>query len=280
MIPVGCSINSAADVEFDTVNAGLIVGKMGESRNGVNIVILDACRNNPFKGLYKSFTRGLSQMNAPRGTLIAYSTSPNSVAIDGAEKNSPYTKHLMEAMKIKDLHILMAFKRVAEAMDRETGGQQVPWISSCLVYDFFFNPSERPPPPRPNRAVKAEEIPRVSFSLVYPENKDEVGDSVTVSGVATLGSRYKYVFIGTKGDRSNNPNWRMAAMVQVTIDGKWSGTVNLEDYLIDRERDILLKAVLTPEPDSYKPYSFEHVLPRHGDKECVESEQVIIRRIR
>ncbi len=69
-------------------------------------------------------------------------------------------------------------------------------------------------------------------------------------------------------------------MVQVQIDGKWSGTADLKRYPIDRKKDIHVKALLTPKPNSYPPYSFEHVFPRYKDKECVESEQVIIRRIR
>src|SRR5208283_555362 len=122
LIPLDDSIQMEADVRFKTLNAGLVLAKMEESRNRTNIVILDACRNNPFKGLFRSASTGLSKMDAPKGTFIAYATSPDSVAADGAGRNSPYTKHLMEAVTVKDISIAQAFTRVANAVDKETAG--------------------------------------------------------------------------------------------------------------------------------------------------------------
>ena len=141
LIPIGAPIQSETDVRFKTLNAGLVLGKMEESRNRTNIVILDACRNNPFKGLFRSPSTGLSKMDAPKGTFVAYATSPDSVAADGTERNSPYTKHLMEALTVKDIPIEQAFKLVARGVNKETGGQQTPWISSSLLDDFYCNPS-------------------------------------------------------------------------------------------------------------------------------------------
>jgi uncharacterized caspase-like protein len=91
LIPVGASVESETDVRYKTLNVGVVLGKMEESRNRANIVILDACRNNPFKGLFRSPSLGLSKMDAPTGTFIAYATSPDSVAADGSDRNSPYT---------------------------------------------------------------------------------------------------------------------------------------------------------------------------------------------
>ncbi len=84
---------------------------------------------------------GLSKMDAPKGTFIAYATSPDSVAADGTDRNSPYTKHLIEALKVKDIPIELAFKQVGKAVNRETAGQQTPWTSSSLLDDFYFYPS-------------------------------------------------------------------------------------------------------------------------------------------
>src|SRR5208283_4853609 len=141
LMPVGGSIETETDVRYRAVNAGLILGKMEESRNRANIVILDACRNNPFKGLFRSYSTGLSKMDAPKGTFIAYATSPDSVAADGTGRNSPYTKHLMEALRVKDIPIEQAFKQVGKAVNQETAGQQTPWTSSSLWDDFYFLPS-------------------------------------------------------------------------------------------------------------------------------------------
>ena len=141
LIPLDDSMQMEADVRFKTLNAGLVLAKMEESRNRTNIVILDACRNNPFKGLFRSASTGLSKMDAPKGTFIAYATSPDSVAADGTGRNSPYTKYLMQALTVKDISIAQAFTRVANAVDKETAGQQTPWILSSLLNDFYFYPS-------------------------------------------------------------------------------------------------------------------------------------------
>ncbi len=128
--------------------------------------------------------------------------------------------------------------------------------------------------------VLQREAPQVSFSLMYPQDKDEVGDGVRVSGVATPGTNYRYVFIGVKGDGPPNHSWWIGEMVQVRISGGWSGRVDLSRFPIDRDRDIHIKAVLSSKVKSYPPFSFEQVFPREGDNACVESEEVIIRRIR
>ncbi len=141
LIPIGGSIKSETDVRFKTLNAALVLGKMEESRNRTNIVILDACRNNPFKSLFRSAGKGLSKIDAPKGTFIAYATAPDSVAADGSGRNSPYTKHLMESIKLKGTPIEQSFKLVAKAVNKETGGQQIPWTSSSLLEDFYFYPS-------------------------------------------------------------------------------------------------------------------------------------------
>ncbi len=157
LIPLDDSIQMEADVRFKTLNASLVLAKMEESRNRTNIVILNACRNNPFKGLFRSASTGLSKMDAPKGTFIAYATSPDSVAADGTGRNSPYTKHLMDALKVKDVSIAQAFTLVANAVDKETAGQQTPWILSSLLNDFYFNPSHE-------ASLPATEPPRMTAS--------------------------------------------------------------------------------------------------------------------
>ena len=124
---------------------------MGESRNRINILVLDACRNNPFRGV-RSWTKGLSAMEAPKGTFVAYATAPGSVAEDGKERNSPYTKHLVQAVKEKGITIEQTFKLVLRGVQKETSGKQVPWYSSSIPDDFYFNPatlSTQAPPAAP-----------------------------------------------------------------------------------------------------------------------------------
>jgi uncharacterized caspase-like protein len=112
---------------------------MEEAKTPTNIMILDACRNNPFKG-YRSASRGLTMMQAPQGTFVAYATAPNSVAQDGTGRNGVYTKHLLQEIPARGVPIELVFKKVLAGVQNETGGQQTPWVSTSLKGDFFFNP--------------------------------------------------------------------------------------------------------------------------------------------
>ena len=140
LIPVGSRIEGASDVRYKAVNVGQIIGKMGEARNGLNIVILDACRDNPFSRGFRSSTRGLAVVNsaAAKGTLIAYATSPGKVASDGDTRNGLYTKHLLKNMQTPGLPVEQVFKRVLRGVEQETNGKQSPWTSSSFSGDFYF----------------------------------------------------------------------------------------------------------------------------------------------
>jgi len=137
LIPVGESVDDELDVKYNCVEAGFVLDHMEDARSGINIIILDACRNNPFKG-NRSSNRGFAFMSAPTGSIIAYSTSPGNVAQDGDGRNSPFTKNLLEKMQIKDLKIEEVFKEVRKEVASETGRQQIPWESSSLMGDFYF----------------------------------------------------------------------------------------------------------------------------------------------
>jgi hypothetical protein len=103
------------------------------------MVILDACRNNPFGGRgLRSSDGGLAQMRAPEGTLISYATQPGSVAQDGSDGHSPYTKALATTIKQAGLDIFQTFNQVGLAVKRETGGSQQPWVSSSPIDGTFY----------------------------------------------------------------------------------------------------------------------------------------------
>jgi formylglycine-generating enzyme required for sulfatase activity len=111
---------------------------MDMAKNDMNIVVLDACRNNPFARSFRSPNLGLATMNAPSGTLIAYATSPGSVASDGKGANGLYTQEVVKAIMKPGLKIEDAFKQVRSGVQNQTNGKQVPWESSSLVGDFYF----------------------------------------------------------------------------------------------------------------------------------------------
>ena len=140
LIPIDTSINRESDVDIEAVSANAVLGTMEFARNRLNIVILDACRNNPYARSFRSAARGLARMDAPRGTLVAYATAPGGVAFDGEGANSPYTSALAQAMQAPGLKVEEAFKQVRLSVMAETGEQQVPWEASSLTGDFYFSP--------------------------------------------------------------------------------------------------------------------------------------------
>ena len=127
LIPINADIETESDVEFEAVDAGRVLGKMEDAGNELNIVILDACRNNPFARSFRSNNPGLSKMDAPKGSLVAYATAPGSVATDGTGRNGIYTKHLVKQMKTPGLKIEEVLKNVRIDVMREPGDKQVPW---------------------------------------------------------------------------------------------------------------------------------------------------------
>jgi len=142
LIPIGANIRTEADIRYEAVDVGRILGTMEGANNNLNIVMLDACRNNPFARSFRSASRGLAIMDAPKGSLIAYSTSPGDVAEDGRGRNGTYTKHLLRHMLTPGVTIEDVLKRVRIDVSEETAGRQVPWESSSLTGYFYLKKSE------------------------------------------------------------------------------------------------------------------------------------------
>ena len=139
LVPVRAVITKAEEVEYESVDVGLVLAQMENAHNRLNLVILDACRNNPFARSFRSTKNGLASIDAPSGTMIAYATAPGSVASDGgAGRNGLYTQELLRFMGTPDLNIEQVFKQVRIAVQSKTQNKQVPWESSSLVGDFFF----------------------------------------------------------------------------------------------------------------------------------------------
>jgi len=120
--------------------AGDVLTTMQQSNNSMNVVILDACRDNPFKSLNRGMKKGLARAdNVPTGTLIAYATSPGDTAADGDGRNSPYTAGLLAHIYQPNLAIELMFKKVRNTVGQKTANRQTPWESSSLKgEDFYF----------------------------------------------------------------------------------------------------------------------------------------------
>jgi uncharacterized caspase-like protein len=140
LIPVGANIEHEDEVSYQALDAQAVMDKMESAGNGTNIVILDACRNNPFVRSFRSGRQGLAQMDAPVGTLVAFSTAPGSIASDGQGGNGLYTAHLLTAIKQPGQKVEDVFKQVRSAVLRDSNKRQVPWEASSLVGDFYFVP--------------------------------------------------------------------------------------------------------------------------------------------
>jgi hypothetical protein len=143
-IPVDANLQAEAQVEFDCVNSDRLLSLMEDAGNSTNIIILDACRDNPFERSWRRSTTGsgLAFMNAPSGSLIAYSTSPGRTASDGSGRNGLYTASLLKYLREPNVTIEEMFKKVREDVSKKSAKQQVPWESTSLVGSFYFSVKE------------------------------------------------------------------------------------------------------------------------------------------
>lgn len=140
LIPIGAKIETEGDVDIESVSASSVLSSMELSGARLSLVILDACRNNPFRGFSRSTGTGLARVNAPAGSLVAYATSPGTVALDGKGRNSPYTFALAREMKVPGRSVEQMFRHVRNRVIERTNERQIPWESSSLTgNDFFFS---------------------------------------------------------------------------------------------------------------------------------------------
>ena len=141
MIPIEADLQAAEQIEYDCVAADRVLAYMDAASAKINVIIMDACRNNPFE---RSWNRsagggGLALMNAPTGSLIAYATAPGRVASDGEASNGLYTSALLKYLKDPGLNIEQVFKRVRTEVSDKSFGAQVPWETTSLTGgDFYF----------------------------------------------------------------------------------------------------------------------------------------------
>src|SRR6185295_6133334 len=140
LVPVNAEIDREDEIDFATMDVNFVLAKMDSAKNALNIVILDACRNNPFARSFLSVSRGLAQMDAPTGTFIAFDTAPGSVASDGSGVNGLYTEYLLREMQKPGMPIEQMFKQVRIGVMKDTKDQQIPWESSSMRGDFSFRP--------------------------------------------------------------------------------------------------------------------------------------------
>jgi len=173
LLPVGPDYRSERDIEQKGVSADLVMRSLEEGQGRVGIVILDACRNNPFAPALKSrsLTRGgLARMDAPSGSLVAFSTAPGNVASDGTGRNGLYTKYLLVNVKTPGLTLEQVFKRTREGVERESEGEQSPREESSLKGDEFYFIA--PGHPSPINVASSREAVELAFWDTIKDSRD------------------------------------------------------------------------------------------------------------
>ncbi|MBL8319730.1 MAG: caspase family protein, partial [Burkholderiaceae bacterium] len=151
LLPVDTEVRTEDDIPTKSADLSEFIERLSALKRGMNIVILDACRNNPFSGrpivdadgrlvkIRGAATSGLARTEAPLGSMVVFSTAPDGIALDNSkERHSLYTKHLLKHLDSPGLPVELLFKRVRIAVAQETGGIQVPWESSSLTGEFCF----------------------------------------------------------------------------------------------------------------------------------------------
>jgi len=138
LIPIGFNIQDESELAMEAIKLSSFLGTIERQEGAINIIILDACRNNPFPRSFKSVSSGLARVSAPRGSFIAYATAPGQVSYDGILGNSPYTTALSKAITTPGLTIEQVFKQTRREVTKTTQDRQIPWEDSSITRDFHF----------------------------------------------------------------------------------------------------------------------------------------------
>ncbi len=158
LIPIGAKIESESDVPYEGVDSGRVMGGMEASGNDLNLIILDACRNNPFARSFRSASKGLARVDPPKGSLILYATSPGDVAADGTGKNGLFTQHLLKAIGQSHAPVEKVFKITANQVFKESAKKQLPWQSGVILGEFYFSQADEKKPASNHQANNDETV--------------------------------------------------------------------------------------------------------------------------
>lgn len=197
LVPVTANPTRETDVDFQMVDVALVLRQMEGAGTKLNLVILDACRNNPFGGRgLRAADGGLAQIRAPEGTLLSYATQPGNVALDGDDGHSPYTRALVETMQVPGLDVLQTFNRVGLIVKRATGSSQQPWVSTSPIDGSFYfsggaagqvataSPTTSVLPPTVNPAPIVPSAPRAQSDFIFPDSDSRLLTSDDLRGLS------------------------------------------------------------------------------------------------
>lgn len=228
LIPIDAQIATETRVRLEALDLDAILDEMAAAETRVNLVILDACRNNPFERRFRAGGGGgLAQVNAPQGTLIAYATAPGKTAADGTGANGLYTAKLLDALDTPGLAVEDVFKRVRVEVAKASGNAQTPWESSSLTGDFYFKagaPAAATVAPAPAPAPAADK------EVLFWQSIQDSTDPKMFE--AYLAQFPRGTFVGLAQAKlaafarpAPAPQQVAAARLAPSFDGQWSGAL-------------------------------------------------------
>jgi hypothetical protein len=265
LIPIDAKINAKVDIKYEAVPVNLLIDKMEKSNNRLNIVVLDACRNDPFD---KGYGGGLAQIKYAKGIYIAYATAAGSVASDGNknERNGLFTKYLLKNIKKQNLELDRVFKNVRIAVSNESNDKQQPWNSSSVNGDFYFKISNivNYENINPTNQALLDQVNKLKEELKNQKKSDNnkklnptlIGSIDTDGkawGVALSNDGKKaYVANGYRGLKIidiSNPNY-LTILGSIDIDGIAFGVALSNDgkkaYIADTSKDLKIIDISNP----------------------------------
>lgn len=193
LMPANSSPALKADLDDQCLRMDYLLDVFAQAGNALNIIIMDACRNNPFRGFSRSADQGLSQIYPPKGSYLVYATSPGSVASDGEGRNGLFTSKLLKYMQEPDLNLEQMFKMVAREVQQDSDDRQLPWINSSYTGDFYFNkvntnsaieikkPNNDQAPKLKAETRNANPLSSIVFKTVAINEKEWMSDNLNVS---------------------------------------------------------------------------------------------------
>jgi uncharacterized protein (TIGR02145 family) len=220
LIPIDVQLTTEKQVEYECVQVDRILAMMEGSNTKVNIIIMDACRNNPFE---RSWTRsaagrGLASMTAPKGTVISYATQPGNTASDGSGIHGLYTSAILESILVPNITIIQMFQQVRNIVLQKSNDRQMPWESTSLIGDFYLNPMGTI---NPEIKEKIQDTPIVTLPTLA---------TLEISNISSFGLSSKVTIINDGGDfvSARGVCWSTTSDPTIsnskTIDGSGTGS--------------------------------------------------------
>ncbi len=203
LIPVEAKALREKTIEFEAVDVNRVLAEMDAAGSRLNIVVLDACRNNPFERSWRSTDQGLAEIKAPTGTLIAYATAPGKVASDGTGRNGLFTSELLKQLNTPNVLIETVFKRVGERVSEVSKGEQEPYLSLSIRGDFYFVENANGNTSPTNLGTNQNTVKKADAEAIEQEYWETIKNSQTAADFQAYLKEY--------------PNGRFAALARLKI---------------------------------------------------------------